>query len=394
MRILDKLKRRDRPRVRSEPDGIMRGVYRTRADMDMTGSEAIYAAVSRISNTIAQLPMHLYKGQEIQQEHPLERLAAFAPNDVMTAYQYQQTMEAFRNTEGNAYALILPGPDGITPQSLDVLDAARVGTLMDIDTGDIYYDVPLRDGKIARVHNSRVIALHHVSGSGQRGVRPIDVLRGTLDYDRSIKTFSLSQLEGVNTGVVLTVPGVGLNKDKKTEIINQFLSAYRESQGRVVVLEGGITATTLSQSPVDARVLDVERITRNRVATVYSIPPHMLGDYSDTSYSTAEQTMREYIDLTITPIVVQWEQEYNRKLLTWDMVCDGYCFRFDLRALSRADMATMSQMYQQAIRGGWMTINEVRASEGLPAMPSGDTLLASKDLMPVSTILAGGTDTR
>ena len=41
-----------------------------------------------------------------------------------------------------------------------------------------------------------------------------------------------------------------------------------------------------------------------------------------------------------------------------------------------------------------MTINEGRASEGLPAVPSGDTPLASKDLMPVSTILAGGTDTR
>lgn len=301
-------------------------------------------------------------------------------------------MEAYRNVEGNAYALIIPGSDGVTPECLEVLDAGRVTPLVETDSGDIYYEFQLgTSGKLARVHSSRIIALHHVSGNGQRGVKPIDVLRGTLDYDRRIKDFSLSQLEGINTGVMLTVPGVGLGESKKQNIIKQFIDAYRESAGRVVVLEGGVTASTISQSPIDARVLDVERITRSRVATVYNIPPHLLGDYSDTSYATAEQTMREYLDLTIMPIAVQWEQEYARKLLTWEMLRQGYCFRFDLRALSRADVATMGQMYQQAIRGGWMKPNEVRNREGYPSVEEGDVLLASKDLMPVSDILHGGT---
>lgn len=84
----------------------------------------------------------------------------------------------------------------------------------------------------------------------------------------------------------------------------------------MLVLEGGIKATTFNQSPVDAQLMDVERITRNRVATVYNLPPHMLGDYSDTSFSTAEQQMQEFLQLTIIPIVQQWEDELNRKLLS------------------------------------------------------------------------------
>ena len=51
----------------------------------------------------------------------------------------------------------------------------------------------------------------------------------------------------------------------------------------------------MTQSPVDAQSLDVERVTKNRVATVYNIPPHMLGDYSDSSYSTNEQSTQEYL---------------------------------------------------------------------------------------------------
>ena len=393
MSLLDRLRRAraySRPRVRSEPldSADIRRVSHARADVTIARSEAIYAAVSRISNTIAQLPLHLYKGWEIQADNPLERLCRYAPNDNMTAYQFQQAMEVYRNTEGNSYALIVPRDDGVTPDHLEVQDASQVDIARDADTGDIYYDLPTNTpGARMRVHNSRVIALHHASGNGQRGVRPLDVLRGTLDYDAQIKEFSVQQLSGVNSGVILTVPGVGLSEQKKDNVIQQFLASYKRSQGRVLVLEGGMTATTLSQSPVDARVLDVERITRNRVATVYNIPPHMLGDYSDTSYSTAEQTMREYLDLTIMPIAVMWEQEYNRKLLTWDMLRQGYCFRFDLRALSRADTATTSEMYQRAIRGGWMSINEVRAGEGLPPMAEGDTLLASKDLSPVRDII-------
>ncbi len=136
-------------------------------------------------------------------------------------------------------------------------------------------------------------------------------------------------------------------------------------------------------------MLDVERISKNRVATVYNIPPHMLGDYTDTSYSTAEQSKREFIDLTIMPVIAQWEAEFNLKRLTLGERRQGYAFRSDLRAMMRADMQTMAEMYQKAIRGGWMRPNEVRESEGFPPDPFGDKLMGSRDLVPLETLLKG-----
>ena len=117
-----------------------------------------------------------------------------------------------------------------------------------------------------------------------------------------------AQLDGVNHGVFLTVPNTGLGEEERNQVIDSFLDAYERSGQRVVILEGGLTATTFSQNAIDAQVLDVERITRNRVATVYNIPPHLLGDYSDTSFSTAEQQMQEFLQLTSMPIVAQWER--------------------------------------------------------------------------------------
>ena len=150
-----------------------------------------------------------------------------------------------------------------------------------------------------------------------------------------------------------------------------------------MVLEGGLTATNFSTPPVDAQLLDVERITRNRVATVYNLPPHMLGDYTDTSFSTAEQQMQEFLQLTITPIIEQWEEELNRKMLTPQDYADGYRFRFDTNSLTRADAATTANRNQMAIRGGWRKPNEVRESEGLPPDPMGGELMSSRDLIPL-----------
>lgn len=373
-------KRNPRDKPAQVPELVSR--VRPRADGTLQGSELIYAAVSRISNTIAMMPMHLYKGLVLQQDHPLERLVALEPGPNYTAYGFRQTMEVTRNTEGNAYALIVR--DGLGQvQRLDILDPNRVQIQRAKDTGEVWYVIRLDDGKQYPLPGWMVINLRHLSANGEKGIRPLDVLRGALDYDHQTKELSLDQLDGVNRGIMLTVPNTGLDDSRKQGLINSFLSAYEKSNRSVVLLEGGLTATTFSSDAVDSKLLDVERITRNRVATVYNIPPHLLGDYSNTNYATAEQQMQEFLQLTILPIVTQWEDEFNRKLLLPQDYEAGYRFRFDETALRRADMSTTTTRFSAGIRGGWITVNEARAYDGMPPDPHGDELMIARDLIPL-----------
>lgn len=380
-RFRNENKARDKPRVRVFDRGKVTSITRPRADVTLQGHEAIYAAVTRIANTVASIPVHVYKGRERQDTHPLEKLLNLSPNPSRSAYIFKQTMEAFRNTEGMAYALIIR--DGLGEITrLDVLDPTRVRPLIERDSREIWYDITL-EGKTYPIPGYMVLALKHMSANGISGIRPLDVLRGSLDYDAEVKEISLNQLDGINHGVMLEVPGQALDETRKAQIVADFLDAYESSGQRVLVLEGGIKATTFNQSPVDAQLMDVERITRNRVATVYNLPPHMLGDYSDTSFSTAEQQMQEFLQLTIIPIVQQWEDELNRKLLSDADYKVGYRFRFDTDSLIRADMVAMANKYQMAIRGGWMRMNEVREREGLPPDPNGDELMCARDIIPL-----------
>ena len=377
---------RDEPREKSVgghriPSGL-RSVNRPRADRTLEGNEAIYAAVSRISNTVASMPIHLYKGWEIQKNHPLERLINLEPHPSFTAFSWKQTMEVFRNTEGNSYALMIPDNLGQI-QRLDIMNPGRVTPKRNPEDGNIWYEIVTEDGVRMTAPWFMVLNFKHLSGNGLVGIRPIDVLRKSMDYDTQVKELALDQLDGINHGIMLTVPHTGLSQEAKDEVVERFLETYEKSGKSVVILEGGLTATNFSTPPVDAQLLDVERITRNRVATVYNLPPHMLGDYSDTSFSTAEQQMQEFLQLTITPIVEMWENEMNRKMLTpqdWEA---GYRFRFDTNSLTRADTATTANRNQMAIRGGWRKPNEVRESEGLPPDPMGNELMSSRDLIPL-----------
>ena len=375
----EKAQARDKPRTVRSRD--LKMIPRPRADRTIEGNEAIYAAVSRIANTMASMQMHLYKGYKIQEDHPLERIVSLEPHPNFSAFSWRQTMEVLLNTEGTAYALRVLNTQGQLLR-LDILNPLRVTPKKDQD-GNIWYSVIMDDGSEALAPGFLILAIKHISANGIRGIRPIDVLRKSLDYDTQVKEMSLDQLDGVNHGIMLTVPNVGLSQAQKDEAVNRFLETYEKSGRSVVILEGGMTATNFANSSVDAQVMNVERITRNRVATVYNLPPHMLGDYADSSPGNNEQQTLEYLTLTIGPKVEQWEEEFNRKVLTPEMYAEGYRFRFDVTSLTRTDVKTTAERNQMAIRGGWRKPNEVRAELGLPPDPVGDLLMSSRDLIPL-----------
>lgn len=389
-------KPRDRPETSLMP--LWGAISGLKARKDLTGSEAIYSAVARIASTMACMPLHLYCNHEILCDDARERAVSYAPNANQTPFGLKLAVEVCRNTAGRAYIMILTRDDGVTFDHLDLLDPARVEPLRNRDNGELWYRITLDDGKQCIVHSCYVIALYHMSSDGTTGISPIDVLSGTLTYDRKIQEISLNQLESVRDSVVLTIP-TNINREKRDEKLKAFQDAYRSSRGHIIVLDGGVTAEMLKGSAVDPKVLDVDNITKRKVAAVYNMPPRMLGDASSSGYSTSEQDMSEFLKLTILPIVKQWEDALNRRLLTYDEVKKGYAFRFDMEALKRGDTDAMSNKHSRLVRTAGMTPNESRAEDGRPPVEYGDELLISRDVIPLRLVmehpellLAGKTD--
>lgn len=355
-------------------------IFRRQSSEILANNETIFAAVSRLSNSLASLPLKLYKDFTPVNNH-LSDLMANSPNRNMTSFDFIRIMEAYRDTEGNTYA-IKRYNQYYQVESLDILDPTRVEPVFEKDTMELYYEIHGDDGRYY-VHNMDIIHLKHIHTNGMKGIKPIDVLRGSIDYDTKVKEFSLAQMEnGIKASFVLKIASQ-LSDEKKKAMLESFKSFYSTNGSGVIIVDAGAQLDEISRDFIDTKVFEVERITRSRVATVYNLPPHMLGDFSDTNFSSMEQQALEFVQNTLIPILRMYEQEFNRKLLTTEERSQGLGFKFNVNALLRGDISTRGEFYMKGIRSGWFTPNEVRAYEELPPMDGGNQLFISGDLYPI-----------
>lgn len=356
-----------------------------RGDYTLHNSELLFSAVSRIANALSTMPIQLYHGSTPDRGQ-LNDMIRYSPNPNMTSCQFIKTMEACRCTSGNAYALKVPDPLTFGIARLDIIDPGRVRPVIDTESGELWYQItPEQGGESLLVHNFHVLHIPFISVNGYSGVNPVSVLHGTMQYADDIQHFSVKELaQGVNASVILEAPA-NVGEEQIKAMVDRFMKTYHETAGNVLLLESGVTAKSLNLSPVDANLFEVEKITRSKVAMVYNIPPHLLGDYSDTSFSSQEQQMLEFLMLTMLPIVTAYEQEFNRKLITADQRKKNYHWEFDMDAILRADASTMADVNYKGLRSGWVTPDEIRASYGRSPLPGGigRKALVSQDLAPL-----------
>ncbi len=357
-----------------------------RSDYTLRNSELIFSAVTRRANALSTMPVQLYKGTTLVKNDDRNDMVRFEPNPNMTACQFFKALEACCCTEGNAYAIKEFNPGG-TLFSLNILDPLRVKPVIEKESGELWYRITPEQGQDYYVHGYYILHIPFISTNGIIGVNPVAVLLDTLNYNEKIQEFSAAQLEkGVNAQIVVEAPAT-LGETQREDTIETLTKTYRETGGNILLLESGLTAKALNLSPVDNKLFEVEKISRSKVAMVYNIPPHLLGDYSDTSFSSQEQQMLEFLMLTMLPIVTAYEQELNRKLLTKEDRRRGYHFEIDMNEILRADAATRADVHQKAIRGGWEKPNEARADYRRDKDPSGNKLMVSRDLTTLEWLI-------
>ncbi|WP_054637226.1 phage portal protein [Thalassobacillus sp. C254] len=343
-------------------------------------NETIFSIVSRLSNIMASLPIKLYHNYDTVINDAANVLIN-SPNHSMTSFEFMRNMETMRNEHGNAYALIERNIRGqverITP-----MDPTYVEPVIEASTQEMWYKV-LGNQKTFYFHNLDIIHLKHIVGAGgQKGINPIEVLKSTNSYDKAVRDFSLKEMESAPNSFVLKYKA-NIDREKREQVIEDFKRFYKENGG-ILFQEPGVEIDPIERKYVAADTFTSERITRSRVANVFNVPVTMLNDTEGQSYSSNEQLMLTFVQMTLIPIVRQYEQEFDRKLLTRKDREDGKYFKLSVGGLLRGDIKARTAFYHGGLRDGWLTRDEVRRWEDLP--PKGgraDELLVSGDMYPL-----------
>ncbi len=174
---------------------------------------------------------------------------------------------------------------------------------------------------------------------------------------------------------MLTLPGV--LKDPEREAVEAGLQrkfAGAMNAGRPMVLEGGTTWQALSLTPEDAQMLQSRGFSVEEVCRFFGVPPFMIGHTEkQTSFGTGlkEQTLG-FQKFSLRRRAKRIEQAIRKQLMTAADRAAGLKVKFNFEDLLRGASDERSAFYNAGLSSGWLTINEVRAQEGLPPVEGGD----------------------
>ncbi|HQM02075.1 MAG TPA: phage portal protein [Ruminococcus flavefaciens] len=345
--------------------------------MQMT---AVYSCVRILSETLAGLPLHVYKyndsgGKEKYLKHPLYKLLHDEPNPEMTSFAFRETLMSHLLLWGNAYAQIIRNARGevialypLMPNKMTV-DRDSKGRLFYLYTHTSEDTPTLGDNSQVYLTPSEVLHIPGLGFDGLIGYSPIAMAKNAVGLAIATEEYGAKFFaNGAAPGGVLEHPGTIKDPQKVKDSWN---AAYQGSQNahRVAVLEEGMKYQPIGISPEQAQFLETRKFQINEIARIFRVPPHMLADLEKSSFSNIEQQSLEFVKYTLDPWVVRWEQSMCRALLT-ESEKPTVFIKFNVDGLLRGDYVSRMNGYATARQNGWMSANDIRELENLDRIPA------------------------
>lgn len=339
---------------------------------------AVYACIRVLSESIAQLPLQLYKIENGKREkatdHPLYFLLHSEPNPEMSSFNWREAMMMHMLVFGNCYSQIIrDGKGNVTalyPLMSDKMELSR-----DPKTSQLYYEythsIKEADTMKAREEKVRLDPkdVFHVPGMGFDGLigySPLALAKNAVGTGLACEKYGAKFFNNsaIPTGV-LEHPNV-LDEAAAERLRENWNSVYggSNSAGKVAVLEQGMSYKPISITPEQVQFLQTRKFQTGEIARIFRVPPHMIGDLERSTYANIEQQSLEFVKYTLDPWLVRWEQAIQRSLLKDDEK-SKYYVKFNVDGLLRGDYQSRMNGYALGRQNGWYSTNDIRNLENM-----------------------------
>ena len=360
-------------------------------------SEATYFACLKVlSESLGKLPLKLQQtttqhGVRIAREHRYYRMLNERPNRFMSATVFWSTMELCRNHYGNAYAWI----DERDPQhpQLWPMDPRSVQVVYDnarrlADVPDVYYRYNTPEGLIVLGSEEVLHFKSHNTVDGLVGVSVREQLASTIQGNiKAQRLVNRMYDSGMTAKSVLQY--TGSLSDPNVKALVAGIEAYAKGEMKatgaenIVPIPMGFSLQPLNIKLADNQFVEVKQYSALQIASAFGVKPYQVGDYTKSSYASAEAQQLSFLVDTLLFIVKQYEEEIGWKLLNDAEEAAGYHAKFNTGVILRADQQTQINTLSAAVSNFLMTPNEARERLDLPSKEGGDQLLGNGASIPV-----------
>jgi len=376
------------PETRSHPSWA--AVAGHSADMPHSGGHyaenltAVLASVEAIGTAMASLPAFVQRRDgdrlETAPEHPVSRLIELGPNDHQSWPDWVHWTMAQALMHGNALSEIVTdgrgAPAGLRPipwnhVSVQMLPSRRLA----FDFADPE-DTIGGAGRERRLFEDEVFHLKDRTDHGLVGVsRLARAAQPIAAADKTQRFAHGMYANNAALGGVLKHPG-RLSAEAAERVRHSFEARHKgpENAGRMAVLEEGMDYAATNMSAEAAQLIDSRRFSIEEIARIFGVPPPIIGDLSNGTFTNTETVGRWFATNTLSPWIRKAEHEFRRSVFP-ESSRATHRLTFDLSGFLRGDPEQRWQAHQIAVRNQILTPNEVRRVEGWNPRDGGDRVV-------------------
>lgn len=335
---------------------------------------AVFSAVSLISDTISTLPVDAYIRRDGAR-------FAFRPRPSwITKPDVDTTKEAFYGSvivslllDGNAFIRLYSNSSGEIV-NMTVLNPMDVEIKRN-GIGQVMFVV--QNEKKVLSSDEMIFIPDLVRPGHLRGYSRVEALKENFALAKALENYASRFFgSGTQTSGVLEVPG-NLTAEQAKNMQEAFDSRHKGwmKAHKTAVLSGGAKYVPTNVPNDQAQFLDSRRMAVEDVARAFNIPPHLLGLPGTNSYASVEQNNLAWVTHCLRPIVQKIEGALTPLMARYPGGENAF-IRFNLDGLLRADINSRMTAYSTGLQAGFLTINDVRRLEDFtPIMdPSADTV--------------------
>lgn len=335
---------------------------------------AVFSAVSLISDTIATLPVDAHIRSQGSRFPLRPRPMWVTKPDVDT------TKEAFYGAcivslllDGNIFVRKFRNAKGEIV-NLNVLNPADVEIKRN-GLGRVMFNVK---GAGKSLTADEVIFIPDVVRPGMiRGISRVDALQENFGLARALEHYASRFFgSGTQTSGVLEVPG-NLTAEQAKMMQEAFDSRHKgwAKAHKTAIITGGAQYKPTNVPNDQAQFLDSRRMAVEDVARAFNIPPHLLGLPGTNTFASVEQNNIAFVTHTLRPIAQKLEGAFSA-VLAEEVGQEAAFIKFSLDGLLRADINSRTEAYTKGLNAGYYKINDIRRFEDLEPIkdPTADTV--------------------
>lgn len=352
---------------------------------------AVAAAVRTIAETVASLPIHVFKrlpdgGRERDRDHPAHAVLE-QPAPWMDGYTFRLRIVMDAIKHGRGVAVVARG--GGKVQELHRIAPGMIRVDLDDVSGEPSYVLTPREGSERRYRWGDVVDIVPVPTDGAPvslialgreaiGFASILQKHGARLFANGAKPSALVGFKGKISAVEIR---------NRTAVWNATHGGDRS--GGTAFLDHEPQYQQLTLSSVDAQFLELWRFAILEIARVFRLPPHMVGELDRATHANSEEMGLQFVSYTLRPWLKMLQDALTRVLLK-EEERKTHFLEFQLDDLTRGNIVTRFAALRSAVGGPWLSPDEARAIENRPAIDGGDKLNAPQGVGNAAPADPGG----